>query len=80
MGVKGAFTLTGGGGELSTMTELLEASQQEAERVMVLKASDLGADAVTVVRYQVAALSAALYSVMCYGTAVKIDSVDKNDG
>jgi len=80
LGVKGAFTFTGGGGEISTMTELHEATQQEAERVMVLNASDLGADAVTAVRFQVVTPSAGLYSVMCYGTAVKIDPVEKKDG
>lgn len=80
LGVKGAFTFTGGGGEISTMTELHEATQQEAERVMVLNASDLGADAVTAVRFQVVAPSAGLYSVMCYGTAVKIHPVDKKAG
>ena len=80
LGVKGAFTFTGGGGEISAMTEFYDASQQEAERVMALKALDLGANAVMAVRYQVVAPSAGLYSVMCYGTAVKINPVDKKDG
>ena len=77
--MKGAFAFTAGGGEISTITELHEATQVEAERVMVRNASDLGADAVTAVRFEVVALSAGLYSVMCYGTAVKIDPVDKKD-
>lgn len=80
VGVKGAFTFTGGGGEISSMTELHETTQQEAERVMVLKASDLGADAVMAVRYQVVAPSAGLYSAMCYGTAVNIAPMDEKDG
>ena len=79
LGGKGAFAFTAGGGEISTITELHEATQVEAERVMVRNASDLGADAVTAVRFEVVALSAGLYSVMCYGTAVKIDPVDKKD-
>ena len=62
------------------MVELHESSQQEAERVMVSNALELGANAVLAIRFQVVAPSSALYSVMCYGTAVKLDSVDKPDG
>ena len=74
MGLKGAFNFSGSGGELPGITEVHIATQQEAERQMALEAADRGADAVIVVRYQVAAPAAGLYSVMCYGTAVKIEA------
>ncbi len=79
-GVKGALSFSGGGGEISSLTELHEATQEEAEKVMILKASELGADAIMAVRFQVVAPSAGLYSVMCYGTAVKIETTEINDG
>jgi len=75
--MKGAFAFTGSGGEISNMTELHDTTQQEAEKQMVLAASHLGADAVTGVRYQTVAPSAGLYSVLCYGTAVKLETDGK---
>jgi uncharacterized protein YbjQ (UPF0145 family) len=79
-GMKGAFTFTGGGGEIAVITHLHDTTQQQAERAMILKALVLGADAVIAVRYQVVAPSSALYGVMCYGTAVKTNPVDIKDG
>ena len=80
LGTKGSFKFVGGGGEVPTMTELHDTTQREAERNMVLRAAELGADAVTVVRYQVTSPSGALYSVMCYGTAVTLSDSDKSNG
>lgn len=79
-GMKGAFTFTGGGGEIAVTTDLHDTAQEQAERAMILKALNLDADAVIAVRYQVVAPSTALYGVMCYGTAVKINPVDKENG
>ena len=79
-GLKGGLTFTGGGGEVSRMTEFHDATQQAAERTMMLRALELGANAVMAVRYQVVAQSSALYSVMCYGTAVNIEPLNQKDG
>jgi uncharacterized protein YbjQ (UPF0145 family) len=62
------------------MTEFHDATQQAAERKMMSRALELGANAVVAVRYQVVAPPGGLYSVMCYGTAVNIEPLNQKDG
>jgi uncharacterized protein YbjQ (UPF0145 family) len=64
------------GGELRTMTHLLEASRETAIERMVEHARTLGADAVVGVRFDSAALADGWAEICAYGTAVKLTPID----
>ena len=59
------------GGELTAYTELLEESRQEAIERMVLKANELGADAVVGLRFSTSSIAQGASELFVYGTAVK---------
>lgn len=59
------------GGELTAYTELLEESRQEAIDRMVLKAEELGADAVVGLRFSTSSIAQGASELFVYGTAVK---------
>lgn len=74
LGVADSFALLGSSGELSTMSKMHDSAQFEAEQQMSLAASKLEANAVTGVRFEIETSSPGLYTVFCYGSAVKITS------
>ncbi|WP_201528556.1 MULTISPECIES: YbjQ family protein [Psychrobacter] len=60
------------GGELTAYTELLEESRQEAIDRMVVKAEELGADAVVGLRFSTSSIAQGASELFVYGTAVKV--------
>ena len=65
------------GGELTAYTELLEESRQEAIDRMVVKAEDLGADAVVGLRFSTSSIAQGASELFVYGTAVKVVRVQQ---
>lgn len=59
------------GGELRTMTNLLERSRAEAIERMVAHAAERGADAVIAMRFDAEAMAEQWSEICAYGTAVK---------
>lgn len=59
------------GGELTSYTELLEESRQEAIDRMIVKAQALGADAVVGIRFSTSSIAQGASELFVYGTAVK---------
>ncbi|RYZ21565.1 MAG: YbjQ family protein [Chitinophagaceae bacterium] len=62
------------GGNITIYTELCEQARQETYRDMVQHARRLGANAIISVRYDATELMAGLTEVLCYGTAVVVES------
>lgn len=61
------------GGELSSYTELLQESREEAISRMSQQAAALGANAVINVRFSTSAIAAGASEILAYGTAVVIE-------
>jgi len=70
VGTLGAALQTLRGGNISILTELCEVSRAEAFEVMRRHASDVGANAIVVVRYDATEIMSGVTEVLCYGTAV----------
>lgn len=62
------------GGNITIYTELCEQARDETYRDMVRHARALGANAIVAVRYDATELMAGLTEVLCYGTAVVVES------
>lgn len=62
------------GGNISLYTTLCERTREEAFQQMLTHASELGANAVIGVRYDATEISAGITEVLCYGTAVHVQS------
>ena len=62
------------GGNITIYTELCEQARRETYRDMVQHARQLGANAIIAVRYDATELMAGLTEVLCYGTAVVVES------
>lgn len=62
------------GGNITIYTELCERAREDAFRLMLTHASQLGANAVIGVRYDATELSAGITEVLCYGTAVQVET------
>ena len=58
------------GGELSSYTELLGESRNEAMQRMIKQAEQLGAEAVVNVRFSTSSIAAGASEIYIYGTAV----------
>ena len=71
----GAALQTIVGGNISIYTELCEKTRAEAFRFMVQHAEAMGADAVIGVRYDANEVMTGVTEVLCYGTAVKVESL-----
>ncbi len=75
---RGAFPAMGAqlksivGGELKTMTNLLEQARTEAIERMVERATDRGADAVIGMRFDAETMGDQWSEICAYGTAVKV--------
>ncbi|MCD9085478.1 YbjQ family protein [Stenotrophomonas sp. SY1] len=62
------------GGNITIYTELCEQAREETYRDMVNHARLLGASAIIAVRYDATELMTGLTEVLCYGTAVVVES------
>lgn len=60
------------GGELTGYTELLEESRQEAMQRMIVKAQQLGANAIVGIRFSTSNIAQGASELFVYGTAVVV--------
>ena len=74
-GTFGAGLQTLFGGNISLFTELAERTRQQAFDTMLVQADVAGADAVIGVRYDATEVMSGVTEVICYGTAVKVESL-----
>jgi len=65
------------GGEIKEYTEMLNESRNESIRRLTHQAERLGANAVINVRFVTASVMAGAAELLVYGTAVKIEPVEK---
>ena len=63
------------GGNITLYTELCERAREDAFRQMLTHAGELGANAVVGVRYDANEIAAGITEVLCYGTAVFVETV-----
>ena len=64
------------GGEIREYTKVLAEAREQAIDRMVEEAQALGADAVVAVRFQTSEVMAGAAEMLCYGTAVRLESID----
>jgi len=62
------------GGNISLYTTLCEQARDEAFRLMLAHAGQLGANAVIGVRYDATEIGPGISEVLCYGTAVVVET------
>lgn len=62
------------GGNISLFTELCEKTREEAFEMMLRHAQAMGANAVIGVRYDATELMQGVTEVLCYGTAVTVQT------
>lgn len=62
------------GGNISLYTNLCEQTRSEAFELMLKHAQQLGANAVIGIRYDATEVMAGVTEVLCYGTAVLVES------
>ena len=62
------------GGNISLYTKLCEQTRSEAFDLMLKHAQQLGANAVIGIRYDATEVMAGVTEVLCYGTAVVVES------
>ena len=74
-GTIGAALQTLVGGEITLFTELCERTRQEAFHQMTAHAQEMGANAVIGVRYDANEVMDGVTEVLCYGTAVIVESL-----
>ena len=63
------------GGNITLFTELCEKTRAEAFEMMVGHAEELGANAVVGIRYDATELMQGVSEVLCYGTAVAVETI-----
>jgi len=63
------------GGNITLYTSLCERAREDAYNQMLAHAGQLGANAVIGVRYDATEISAGITEVLCYGTAVYVESL-----
>jgi uncharacterized protein YbjQ (UPF0145 family) len=76
LGTFGASLQTILGGNISIFTELAERARQQAFDTMLNQAHIAGANAVIGVRYDANEMMKGVTEVLCYGTAVIVQSVE----
>ena len=69
----GASLQTLVGGNISIYTDLCEKAREDAHRLMIEHAGQLGANAIIGVRYDANEITAGVTEVLAYGTAVHVD-------
>jgi uncharacterized protein YbjQ (UPF0145 family) len=62
------------GGNISIYTSLCERTREDAFQLMLAHAGELGANAVVGVRYDATEIGAGITEVLCYGTAVFVET------
>jgi len=62
------------GGNISLYTELCERAREDAFNLMLEHAGQTGANAVVGVRYDATEIAAGITEVLCYGTAVFVET------
>jgi len=62
------------GGNITLFTELCEKTREEAFDMMIMHAEEIGANAVVGVRYDATDVLQGVTEVLCYGTAVVVES------
>jgi uncharacterized protein YbjQ (UPF0145 family) len=73
-GTIGGALQTLAGGNISLFTSLCEKTRSEAFDLMLANAEELGANAVVGVRYDATEVMDGVTEVLCYGTAVVLES------
>lgn len=73
IGNLGASFQTIFGGNITLYTELCERAREDAFRLMVTHAAELGANAIIGVRYDANEVAAGVTEVLAYGTAVLVE-------
>lgn len=73
-GTLGATFQTLRGGDISLFTELAERTRQQAFDTMLHQAYLAGANAVIGIRYDATEVMSGVTEVICYGTAVRVQS------
>ena len=63
------------GGNITLFSELCEKTRAEAFEMMVAHAEELGANAVVGIRYDATELMQGVSEVLCYGTAVAVQTI-----
>jgi uncharacterized protein YbjQ (UPF0145 family) len=77
LGTIGGSLQTLVGGNISLFTELCEKTRAEAFALMLQHARQLGANAVIGIRYDATEIMQGVSEVLCYGTAVVVQSSQK---
>ena len=62
------------GGNITLYTELCEKARSDAYRLMIEHAAEIGANAVIGVRYDANEVASGVTEVLCYGTAVVVET------
>jgi uncharacterized protein YbjQ (UPF0145 family) len=78
-GTIGARVETLLGGHISILTSLCERARADAFDILLAHAQRRGANAVVGVRYDAAELMSGVTEVLCYGTAVVVEPLDRRD-
>ena len=65
------------GGNISLYTDLCERAREDTFNQMLLHAGQLGANAVIGVRYDATEIAPGITEVLCYGTAVSVEAVER---
>ena len=73
-GTLGASIQTLVGGNITLFTELCEKTRNEAFDLMLQHAQQVGANAVVGIRYDATEVMQGVTEVLCYGTAVTVES------
>ena len=76
-GTIGAGVQTLFGGNISLFTELAERTRQQAFDTMLVQAETAGADAVIGIRYDATEVMQGVTEVICYGTAVRVEELQR---
>jgi uncharacterized protein YbjQ (UPF0145 family) len=58
------------GGNITLYTQLCERAREDAYKMMVKHAEEMGANAIVGVRYDATEIASGISEVLCYGTAV----------
>ena len=66
------------GGNITILTKLCEETRAEAFNIMVLHASEIGANAIVGVRYDATEIMSGATEVLAYGTAVVVEPVARS--
>jgi uncharacterized protein YbjQ (UPF0145 family) len=79
-GTIGAGLQTMVGGNISIYTKLCEQAREEAYEILIQHASEIGANAIIGVRYDANEIQAGVTEVLCYGTAVIVQPLERETG